>query len=239
MSPKPATQPSSAKKPAPGDTGSNIKGHSRNEIAARLAKDIPDGWYVNLGIGMPLQVADYIPGDREVIIQSENGLLGMGPLQKEHELNTWIVNAGKQNVTLKPGASIVSHADSFAMIRGGHLDLCVLGSFEVAENGDFANWTTSLTKAVPAVGGAMDLAAGAQRIWLTMDHCSKDGKSKVVQRCALPLTAVGVVKRVYTDLAVIDVTPRGFELVDMVEGLSFESLQARTDAKLHQSGKAA
>ena len=236
----PQTAPSkkSAAKPAP-DAGSNIKGYSRREIAARLARDIPDGWYVNLGIGMPLQVADYIPADREVIIQSENGLLGMGPLQQPHEVNTWIVNAGKQNVTLKPGASIVHHADSFAIIRGGHLDLCVLGSFEVAENGDFANWTTSLTKAVPAVGGAMDLAAGAQRVWLTMDHCSKDGKSKIVKTCALPLTAVGVVKRVYTDLAVIDVTERGFELLDMVEGLSFESLQARTDAKLHKPAKAA
>jgi len=225
--------PSAASAPS---ATSNIKPFSRREIAGRLARDIPDGWYVNLGIGMPLQVADYIPDDREVIIQSENGLLGMGPLQQPHELNTWIVNAGKQNVTLLPGASIVHHADSFAMIRGGHLDLCVLGAFEVAENGDFANWTTSLTKAVPAVGGAMDLAAGAQRIWLTMDHCSKDGKSKIVKRCALPLTAVGVVKRVYTDLAVMDITERGFELVDMVEGLSFESLQARTEAKLHRPG---
>jgi 3-oxoadipate CoA-transferase, beta subunit len=232
------TQPAPAKTASPKKSSAealpNINAYSRHEIAARLAQDIPDGWYVNLGIGMPLQVADYIPGDREVIIQSENGLLGMGPLQKPHEVNTWIVNAGKQNVTLKPGASIVNHADSFAMIRGGHLDLCVLGSFEVAENGDFANWTTSLTKAVPAVGGAMDLAAGAQRVWLTMDHCSKDGKSKIVKRCALPLTAVGVVRRVYTDLAVMDITERGFVLVDKVEGLSFESLQARTEAKLHQ-----
>jgi 3-oxoadipate CoA-transferase beta subunit len=207
-------------------------------MAERLAKDIPDGWYVNLGIGIPLLVGNFIPEDREVIVQSENGLLGMGPLQ-DGELNTWIVNAGKQNVTLRTGASIVHHADSFAMIRGGHLDLCVLGAFEVAENGDFANWTTSLTKAVPAVGGAMDLAAGAKRVWLLMDHTSKDGTSKLVQTCTLPLTAVTAVKRVYTNLAVIDVTERGFEVLDMVPGLSFEGLQARTAAKLHRAGTGA
>lgn len=211
----------------------------RAAMAERLAKDIPDGWYVNLGIGIPLLVGNFIPEDREVILQSENGLLGMGPLQEPGELNTWIVNAGKQNVTLRTGASIVHHADSFAMIRGGHLDLCVLGAFEVAENGDFANWTTSLTKAVPAVGGAMDLAAGAKRVWLLMDHTSKDGTSKLVQTCTLPLTAVTAVKRVYTNLAVIDVTERGFEVLDMVPGLSFEGLQARTAAKLHRAGASA
>ncbi len=204
-------------------------------MAERLARDIPEGWYVNLGIGMPPLVGNYVPDEREVIFQSENGLLGMGPLQQPHELNTWIVNAGKQNVTLRTGAAIVHHADSFAMIRGGHLDLCVLGAFEVAENGDFANWTTSLTKAVPAVGGAMDLAAGAQRVWVLMEHTSKDGKPKLVERCTLPLTAVRAVKRVYTNLAVIDVTARGFEVVDMIPEISFEALQARTDAKLHQA----
>lgn len=211
----------------------NIKPFSRREIAGRLARDIPDGWYVNLGIGMPLQVADYIPEDREVIIQSENGLLGMGPLQQPHEINTWIVNAGKQNVTLKKGASMVGHADSFAMIRGGHLDLCVLGSFEVASNGDFANWTTSL-KSVPAIGGAMDLAVGAKRIWLIMDHVSKDGKPKLLEKCTMPLTAVGVVKRVYTNLAVVDITQRGFEVVDINPEITFEALQSRTGAKLHR-----
>lgn len=205
-------------------------------MAERLARDIPDGWYVNLGIGIPLLVGNFIPMDREVILQSENGLLGMGPLQQPDELNTWIVNAGKQNVTLRTGASIVHHADSFAMIRGGHLDLCVLGAFEVAENGDFANWTTSLTKAVPAVGGAMDLAAGAKRVWLLMDHTSKDGTSKLVQKCTLPLTAVTAVKRIYTNLAVIDVTERGFEVRDIIPDLSFEGLQARTAAKLHRPG---
>lgn len=210
----------------------NLKGWSRREMAARLAQDIPEGWYVNLGIGIPLLVSNFVPDDKEVIFQSENGIIGMGPLQKKPNLDTWIVNAGKQNVTLKTGAAMVGHADSFAMIRGGHLDLCVLGSFEVAANGDFANWTTSL-KSVPAVGGAMDLAVGAQRIWLLMEHTSKDGKPRLLERCTMPLTAVGVVKRVYTNLAVIDITSRGFEVVEMNPEVSFEALQARTGAKLH------
>lgn len=211
----------------------NMRGWDRKQMAARLAQDIPEGWYVNLGIGIPLMVGDYIPADREVVLQSENGIIGMGPLQTRANLDTWIVNAGKQNVTLMKGAAMVGHADSFAMIRGGHLDLCVLGSFEVAANGDFANWTVSL-KSVPAVGGAMDLAVGAQRIWLIMDHTSKDGKPKLLETCTMPLTAVGVVKRVYTNLAVVDVTPRGFELVDMNPEITFEALQARTGAKLHR-----
>jgi 3-oxoadipate CoA-transferase beta subunit len=210
----------------------------RAQMAERLAADIPEGWYVNLGIGMPLLVSNYIPDGREVILHSENGILGMGHLAKDNELNTWIVNAGKQNVTLKTGAAIVHHADSFAMIRGGHLDLCVLGAFQVAENGDFANWTVSLTGAVPAVGGAMDLAAGAKRIWLIMEHNSKNGEPKIVEKCTMPLTAVGVVKRVYTDLAVIDVTERGYEVVDMIPGLTFDELQARTGAKLHRKAAA-
>ncbi len=211
----------------------NVRGWDRKQMAARLAQDIPEGWYVNLGIGIPLLVGDYIPSDREVVLQSENGIVGMGPLQTRANLDTWIVNAGKQNVTLKRGAAMVGHADSFAMIRGGHLDLCVLGSFEVAANGDFANWTVSL-KSVPAVGGAMDLAVGAQRIWLIMDHTSKDGKPKLLETCTMPLTAVGVTKRVYTNLAVVDVTARGFELVDMNPEITFEALQARTGAKLHR-----
>ena len=211
----------------------NVRGWDRRQMAARLAEDIPEGWYVNLGIGAPLMVGDYIPPDREVVLQSENGIIGMGPLQKKGELDTWIVNAGKQNVTLKKGASLVGHADSFAMIRGGHLDLCVLGSFEVASNGDFANWTTSL-KSVPAIGGAMDLAVGAKRIWLIMDHVSKDGKPKLLEKCTMPLTAVGVVKRVYTNLAVVDITARGFEVVDLNPEVTFEALQARTGAKLHR-----
>ena len=205
----------------------------RAGMAERLARDIPEGWSVNLGIGIPLKVADFVPASREVIFQSENGLIGMGPIAKRHELDTWIVNAGRQNVTMRSGASLVHHADSFAMIRGGHLDLCVLGAFEVAANGDFANWTVSLSGAVPAVGGAMDLAAGARRVWVLMEHTAKDGAPKLVERCALPLTAVGAVKRIYTNLAVIDVTARGFEVVDRIAGLSFETLQERTGATLH------
>ncbi len=226
-----ATSTASATKSAP--PADNVRGWSRKEMAKRLADDIPEGWYVNLGIGIPLAVGDFIPEDREVILQSENGILGMGPLQTGNNLDTWIVNAGKQNVTLKTGASIVSHSDSFAMIRGGHLDLCVLGSFEVAANGDFANWTVSL-KSVPAVGGAMDLAVGAKRIWLIMEHTSKDGRPRLLETCTMPLTAPGVVKRVYTNLAVIDVTARGFELVSINPEITFEALQARTGAKLHR-----
>lgn len=226
-----ATASSAAAKPPVQD---NLKGWNRRQMAARLAQDIPEGWCVNLGIGIPLMVGDYIPEDREVILQSENGIIGMGPLQKKDQLDTWIVNAGKQNVTLRTGAAMVGHADSFAMIRGGHLDLCVLGSFEVAANGDFANWTTSL-KSVPAVGGAMDLAVGAQRIWLLMEHTSKDGKPRLLETCTMPLTAVGVVKRVYTNLAVVDITSRGFELVEINPEITFEALQARTGAKLHRA----
>ena len=211
----------------------NVRGWDRKKMAARLARDIPEGWYVNLGIGIPLMVGDFIPPDREVVLQSENGIVGMGPLQTADNLDTWIVNAGKQNVTLMKGAAMVSHSDSFAMIRGGHLDLCVLGSFEVAANGDFANWTTSL-KSVPAVGGAMDLAVGAQRIWLIMEHTAKDGKPRLLETCSMPLTAPGVVKRVYTNLAVIDVSKKGFELVDINPEITFEALQARTGAKLHK-----
>ena len=213
----------------------NMKGWGRKDMAARLARDIPEGWYVNLGIGIPLLVGDYIPADREVVLQSENGIVGMGPLQTRANLDTWIVNAGKQNVTLMKGAAMVSHSDSFAMIRGGHLDLCVLGSFEVAANGDFANWTTSL-KSVPAVGGAMDLAVGAQRIWLIMEHTSKEGKPRLLETCTMPLTAPGVVKRVYTNLAVVDITAQGYELVEMNPEITFEALQERTGAKLHRKG---
>ena len=227
------TATTASTKPAARGPQDNLKGWDRRGMAARLAQDIPEGWYVNLGIGIPLLVGDFVPPTREVIFQSENGILGMGPLQTRKTFDPWIVNAGKQNVTLKTGASMVSHSDSFAMIRGGHLDLCVLGSFEVAENGDFANWTTSL-KSVPAVGGAMDLAVGAKRIWLLMEHTSKDGKPRLLERCTMPLTAVGVTKRVYTNLAVIDVTARGFEVVEMNPEVSFEALQARTGAKLHR-----
>jgi 3-oxoadipate CoA-transferase beta subunit len=209
---------------------------NRQEMAARLAQDIPEGWYVNLGIGMPTTVADYVPLEREVVFHSENGVLGMGPKPPEAERNPWLINAGKQHVTMRKGGSFVHHADSFAMIRGGHLDLCVLGAFEVAENGDIANWATSENDTAPAVGGAMDLAAGAKRLWVVMDHTTKDGRPKLVRTCSYPLTAVGAVKRVYTNFGVFDVTDRGFTVVDLIAGMSLADVQAKTDAELHLPG---
>jgi 3-oxoadipate CoA-transferase, beta subunit len=206
---------------------------TRREIAARLADDIPEGWYVNLGIGAPLQVADYVPQEREVVFQSENGILGMGPAPAPDHINRWLINAGKQYVTLRSGGSYMHHADSFGLIRGGHLDLCVLGAFQVAQNGDLANWSTSDNESAPAVGGAMDLAAGTPRLWVLMEHVTKTGESRLVRRCTYPLTAVGVVKRIYTNLAVIDVTADGFAVRDMVPGLTLEALQQVTDAPLH------
>ena len=205
---------------------------NRKAMAARVAEDIPEGWYVNLGIGMPTMIADYVPDDREVVIHSENGIVGMGPAPTPEQDDPWLINAGKQRVTLRKGGAYVHQADSFAIIRGGHLDLCVLGAFEVAENGDIANWSTGGSDMAPAVGGAMDLSAGAKRIWVVMEHTTKDGRPRLVRRCGYPLTAPGVVKRIYTNLAVIDVTPEGFRLVEMIPGLSREELQARTDAPL-------
>jgi 3-oxoadipate CoA-transferase beta subunit len=204
----------------------------RSEMAARVAADIPEGWYVNLGIGIPTLVADHVPLEREVVFHSENGVLGMGPAPARDAINPWLINAGKQHVTLRKGGAIVHHADSFAIIRGGHLDLCVLGAFEVAENGDMANWATSENDTAPAVGGAMDLAVGAKRVWVVMEHTTKDGKPRLVRRCSYPLTALGVVSRVYTNLAVLDVTPAGFMVREMIPGLTLEALQARTEAKL-------
>jgi 3-oxoadipate CoA-transferase, beta subunit len=206
---------------------------SRQQVAQRAAADIPEGWYVNLGIGIPTLIAGYVPKDREVIFHSENGVLGMGPAPEKDKIEPWLINAGKQYVTLRAGGSYCHHADSFSMIRGGHLDLCVLGAFQVADNGDIANWATSENDTAPAVGGAMDLAVGAKRLWVLMDHTAKDGTPKLVNRCSYPLTAPGVVRRIYTNLATIDVTDRGFVVLDMAPGLSLEDLQARTEAKLH------
>ncbi len=205
---------------------------SRVEMAARLARDIPEGWYVNLGIGMPTLVADQVPPGREVVFHSENGVLGMGPAPAADARDPWLINAGKQHVTLVAGGAYAHHADSFAMIRGGHLDLCVLGAFEVAENGDIANWATSENDTAPAVGGAMDLAVGAKRLWALMGHVTKDGRPRLVRRCAYPLTAPGAVARVYTDMAVLEVTPDGFAVLDLAPGVTFADLQARTDATL-------
>jgi 3-oxoadipate CoA-transferase beta subunit len=207
---------------------------NRQQMAARVAQDIPEGWFVNLGIGIPTTVADHVPAEREVILHSENGILGMGPAPAPDKVNPWLVNAGKQPVTLHPGGSFFHHADSFAMIRGGHIDLCVLGAFEVAENGDIANWATSENDTAPAVGGAMDLAAGAKRLWVVMEHTTKDGRPKLVERCGYPLTAPAAVQRVYTNLAVVDVVPgRGFVVREIVPGLSLADLRAKTGAALH------
>lgn len=204
---------------------------TRLQMAQRVAADIPSGWYVNLGIGMPTLVADHIPPDREVVIHSENGILGMGPAPTAEAVDPWIINAGKQLVTLRPGASYMHHADSFSIVRGGHLDLCVLGGFEVAENGDLANWASN-GEGAPAVGGAMDLAVGAKRIWVMMDHTTRAGAPKLMKRCTYPLTAPGVVARVYTNLCVLDVSDAGFKIVDIVPGCSVDALQRLTDAPL-------
>ncbi len=207
----------------------------RDALAARVAQDIPEGWSVNLGIGIPTLVGNYVPSEREVIFHSENGILGMGPAPEPGKINRWLINASKQYVTLLPGGSYMHHADSFALIRGGHLDLCILGAFQVAENGDLANWATSASDHTPAVGGAMDLAAGAKRIWVLMEHTTKSGESRLRRRCSYPLTAPGVVKRVYTNLAVLDVTADGFAVCDMGPGLTFEALQDVTEARLRMA----
>ena len=207
----------------------------RNGIAARIAQDIPEGWFVNLGIGIPTAVSDFVPEDREVIFHAENGVIGIGPAPPPGSENPYLVNAGVQHVTIRAGGAYVHHADSFAIARGGHLDLCVLGAFEVSENGDIANWARAADEPVKQVGGAMDLAVGAQRLWVAMEHNTKSGRgSRIRHVCSYPLTAKGVVRRVYTDLAVLDVTSRGFVVRDMVEGLTFEALQNRTEAVLHK-----
>jgi 3-oxoadipate CoA-transferase beta subunit len=201
-------------------------------MAERLARDIPDGWYVNLGLGLPTLIPNYIPQGREVVFHSENGILGMGPAPAPEKVDKWLINAGKQHVTLQTGGAYFHHADSFAIIRGGHLDLCVLGAFEVAANGDIANWATSEAESAPAVGGAMDLAAGVRRLWVVMEHTTRDGQPRLVRKCSYPLTALGAVDRIYTNLAVIDVTERGFEIREMIPGMTFRDLQEVTAAEL-------
>jgi len=202
-----------------------IKKLNRNEMAARVARDIPDGAVVNLGIGLPTLVANHLPSDREILLHSENGVLGMGPAPVAGEEDWDLINAGKQAVTLLKGGSFFHHADSFAMMRGGHLDFCVLGAFQVAVNGDLANWHTGAPDAIPAVGGAMDLAIGAKKTFVMMEHLTKSGESKIVEACTYPLTGVGCVSRVYTDMATIDITPQGLKVIDMVEGLTLDELQ--------------
>ena len=198
---------------------------SKDQLAARVARDIHDGAYVNLGIGMPTQVANHLPEGIEVILQSENGILGMGPAPDEGDEDFDLINAGKQPVTLLKGGAYFHHADSFAMMRGGHLDICVLGAFQVSATGDLANWSTGEPGAIPAVGGAMDLAIGARQTWVMMDLLTKKGESKVVQTCSYPLTGIACVKRIYSDLATLECTPQGLRLVDKVEGLAHDELE--------------
>ena len=206
--------------------------YSRDQMAARVAQDIPEGAYVNLGIGLPTKVANYLPAEKEIFLHSENGLLGMGPAPAPGEEDEDLINAGKQPVTVLTGGAYFHHADSFAMMRGGHLDICVLGAFQVSHTGDLANWHTGAPDAIPAVGGAMDLAIGAKQVFVMMEHQTKTGESKIVERCTYPLTGIGCVSRIYTDLAVLDVTPQGLRVREMAPGLTLADLQAVTAAPL-------
>lgn len=209
-------------------------GWSINQMAQKVAMDIHDGAYVNLGIGIPELVADYIPEGREVIYHTENGLLGMGKVTEKGSEDCELVNAGKKYVTAIPGASYFHHADSFAMIRGGHIDVCVLGAYQVSEEGDLANWSTGDTNDVPAVGGAMDLVAGVKTIYVITQHCTKTGESKIVKHCTYPLTGKNVVNRIYTNYAIIDVAENGLYVKELAPGVTFEYLQKNTGARLHR-----
>jgi 3-oxoadipate CoA-transferase beta subunit len=205
---------------------------TREQMAVRVARDIPEGAYVNLGIGLPTLVANHLPRDREVFLHSENGLLGMGPAPAPGDEDYDLINAGKQPVTLLPGGAYFHHADSFAMMRGGHLDICVLGAFQVSTTGDLANWHTGAPNAIPAVGGAMDLAIGAKKTFVMMEHLTRTGESKIVERCTYPLTGVRCVSRIYTDLAVLDVTTNGLKVVETFNDLPFGELQKVTGVPL-------
>jgi 3-oxoadipate CoA-transferase beta subunit len=204
-------------------------------MAQRAARDIPDGAYVNLGIGIPEKVAQYVPAGREVVYHTENGLLGMGSAPAPGEEDPELINAGKKQVTAIPGAAFFHHADSFAMIRGNHIDICVLGAMQVSQAGDLANWSTGAVDAIPAVGGAMDLVAGVKTIYVITKHCTKSGEPKLVEACSYPLTGQAVVSRIYTDLAVVDVTAAGFQLVELAPGVDFDYVQQRTGGRLVQN----
>ncbi|GIU13360.1 3-oxoacid CoA-transferase subunit B [Shewanella sp. MBTL60-007] len=207
-------------------------GWSREQMAQKAAQDIPDGAYVNLGIGIPEKVARYVPKGREVIYHTENGLLGMGPTPNDDDIDFELINAGKKPVSAIAGAAYFHHADSFAMIRGKHIDICVLGAMQVSQKGDLANWSTGAADAIPAVGGAMDLVAGVKTIFVITQHTTKQGDAKLLANCSYPLTGQGVVSRIYTDLAVIKVTERGFELVELAPGVDFDYVQQRTACEL-------
>jgi 3-oxoadipate CoA-transferase beta subunit len=209
-----------------------MKRFSRDDMARRVAQDIPEGAYVNLGIGLPTMVANHLDKSRDIFLHSENGILGMGPAPEAGEEDEDVINAGKQPVTLLTGGSYFHHGDSFAMMRGGHLDICVLGAFQVSAQGDLANWHTGAPDAIPAVGGAMDLAIGAKSVYVMMEHQTKAGESKIVQACTYPLTGIGCVNRIYTDLAVMDVTPNGLIVRDIAEGLSLQELEKLTGVAL-------
>lgn len=210
----------------------------RQAMARRVAQDIPDGAYVNLGIGLPTMVANCLPEGREIILQSENGLLGMGPAPEAGAEDSDLINAGKQFVTLLPGGAFFHHADSFAMMRGGHIDICVLGAFQVATNGDLANWHTGAPDAIPAVGGAMDLAIGARETFVMMELLTRDGTPKLVEQCTYPLTGLGCVSRVYTDVAVFEVGTGQARVIDMVEGMTIASLSDMTRLALFDAREA-
>ncbi len=201
-----------------------VKRRDKNALAARVAQDIPDGAYVNLGIGQPTLVANHLPAGREIVLQSENGILGMGPAPEPGFEDFDLINAGKQPVTLQAGGAFFHHADSFAMMRGGHLDICVLGAFQVSSKGDLANWSTGAANAIPAVGGAMDLAVGAKQTWVMMDLLTKGGESKLIAECTYPLTGLACVTRVYTDVATFECSPNGLKVVDVVEGMDLALL---------------
>jgi len=209
-----------------------MKRYTREQMATRVAQDIPEGAYVNLGIGLPTMVANFLPKEREIFLHSENGLLGMGPAPAAGHEDPDLINAGKQPVTLLPGGAYFHHADSFAMMRGGHLDFCVLGAFQVSVTGDLANWHTGAPDAIPAVGGAMDLAIGAKNVYVMMEHLTKSGESKIVAECSYPVTGLRCVTRIYTDLAVIDVRPEGLQVIEIVDGLPFDELQRLTGVPL-------
>lgn len=205
---------------------------NQEEMARAVARDIAEGWYVNLGIGLPTQIANFLPEDKDYFLHSENGLLGMGPAPAENEEDEDLINAGKEYVSLLRGGSYFHHADSFAMMRGGHIDLCVLGAYQVAANGDLANWSTGKEGAIPAVGGAMDLAVGAKKVYVMMTHQTKNGHPKIVKSLSFPVTGLSCIDRIYTEYASIDVTEEGLQVIDIVEGMTLEDLQAITDAPL-------